>query len=198
MSLLKDLGSLKGKILAYLAENSESHIQKIQKGIGHPDDQYSSVHKAVKSLEKNGYIIAEEGTSDKSVKIKLYSCTDTGVFYVLSKHLDPNIIQIFKNYRKRYPVFDFMLKEHDRMKPELFDKMFSITMQSLPLAEKSNIDAAGQMLSLMVKMIEDFTEEERIEFLKDTLEYFPQARTTFSKLQNLVEAVTKTKEEDKE
>jgi hypothetical protein len=60
------------------------------------------------------------------------------------------------------------------------------------------MDAAGQMLSLMVKMIEDFTPKERMEFLRDTLEFFPQARKTFSKLQKLVSDVNDTEAKELE
>ena len=49
---LKDIGSLKEKVLLFLAGHSKMNAQAIQKELGYPPDQYPNILKAVKGLEK--------------------------------------------------------------------------------------------------------------------------------------------------
>lgn len=198
MSLLKELGSLQVKILKYLAENPKQHKQNIQNGIGHPSSQYGSISKAVDSLEKMGYIESEKGLSKKQVEISLYSCTEVGAWYALSKIPNIETLKVLDNYKEKYSAFDFFRKEHDRMPHELFTKYWNVMMQSTPLLEKSGKEAVNQMMYLIMSMLNQFTLEESAELIKQTIEYFPESKKMIDKLDLLQKLIKKDAEEKKD
>ena len=185
MSLLKDLGSLQLKILEFLAENPYNHRQAIQQKIGYPAEQYASIHHAVTALEKLGYIESKEGTSEKKVKIKLYSCTEIGVFYVLSryKNLNPTVLRIFNAYHDKYPQIDFLLRKYQTTDVKFFTTFYSLVVSSLPFFQKGRDEGVNQLI-LLISAAGDYYEWEK--FLKDYLEYFPESRESFNKLRNLL------------
>jgi len=188
MSLLKDLGSLQLKILEFLAENPYNHRQAIQQKIGYPAEQYASIHHAVTALEKMGYIESKESLSEKKVKIKLYSCTEIGVFYVLSrnKNLNPTVLRIFEAYHDKYPQIDFLLRKYQTTDVKFFTTYYSLVISSLPFFQKGRNEGINQMMLLLSVMGDDVEWEK---FLKDYLEYFPNSRVSLEKLQNLLNEV---------
>lgn len=185
MSLLKDLGSLQLKILEFLAENPYNHRQAIQQKIGYPPVQYASIHHAVTALEKMGYIESKEGISEKKVKIKLYSCTEIGVFYVLSRYktLNPTVLRIFEAYHGKYPIIDFFLRKYRTTGAEFFTTFYGLVVPSLPFFQKGRDEGINQLLLLMSATADNLEWEK---FLKDYLDYFPGSRKSLQKLRNLL------------
>ena len=51
----------------------------------------ASVLKAINTLEKLGYVESKKIISQKNVEIKIYNCTDLGVFYALVKNTNADI-----------------------------------------------------------------------------------------------------------
>jgi DNA-binding PadR family transcriptional regulator len=85
-NIFKELGSLQEKVLFSVTENPQNHKQAIQQGIKHSAEQYGSVLKAVDAFEKLGFVESKKTSSQKKVQIKIYSCTDSGIFYALAKN----------------------------------------------------------------------------------------------------------------
>jgi hypothetical protein len=185
MSLLKDLGPLQLKILEYLAENPENHKQGIQQALQYPAEQYASIHHAVNALEKMEYIKSAEGLSEKKVKIKLYSLTNLGIFFVLTKHkeFDPKVLKILENHRDKYPDVDFLLAKQKEMDPKFFENLYRIAIISLPMALSKNKDISRQLIFQLIDSVDDSETEE---FIKSSLKYFPETRVKLKKLRDIL------------
>ncbi|MBM3292408.1 hypothetical protein FJY84_06985 [Candidatus Bathyarchaeota archaeon] len=185
MSLLKDLGSLQLKILEFLAENPNNHRQGIQQKIGYPAEQYASINNAVIALEKMGYIESKEGLSEKKVKIKLYSCTDTGVFYILSrnKFINPTVLTIINAYSNKYQIINFY-KELYEKDSKFFSNFYNILVSSLPFFQKGKDEGIYQLLLILSINNEKL---DWIVFLKSYFEYFPESKNTLINLRNLLD-----------
>jgi len=183
MSLLKDLGTLQLKVLEYLAENPDNHKQGIQQALGYPAEQYASIHHAVNALEKMGYIKSTEGLSGKKVKIKLYSLTNLGIFYVLTKHseFDSSVLKILEKHRDNYPDVDFLLAKYKEMDPKFFKNLYRIAIISLPFASSKNRDISRQLIFELVDSVDDSETEE---FISSSLKYFPETREKLEKLRD--------------
>jgi DNA-binding Lrp family transcriptional regulator len=108
------------RVLLHLAENGPSSQFEIAKKAG---VDYSSVHDAVKRLEKAGLIrMAEEKLNEKRVKSKIYHLTLTG----LCRALDT---------QKLWDKVDTVLEKWEHLEPMLFGKWKSWTGK--PLREEA-------------------------------------------------------------
>lgn len=175
MALHRDLGSLQEKVLDYLAENPNQHKQSIQKAI--PSKQYGSILHAVNALEKAGYVESEDTLSEKNVPMKLYSCTDKGIQYALTKASEDSVLKILDAYKKKFSVNEFFLSEYKRLGHDRFFLFFKIMMKSLPILEKKDKDeAAQQMLFLAMKTQENLSPKEQKQMLKEITDQFPEAK----------------------
>jgi len=139
MSVLKDLGDLQRKIIFYLAENPKQHKESIMKSLEHK--YYGSVLNAVKRLEKTKYLVSVRAKSKKNLKIKLYSCSEKGVFYALVKNEKTDVLKILENY-KDYGVVKRLREVCDLLGEEVFIKLLRFAQPFLPLAESLGVEEA--------------------------------------------------------
>jgi DNA-binding PadR family transcriptional regulator len=171
----KELGSLQEKILFHLAENPDKNAQEIQKDIDYPSSQYGNVNTTVKGLEKLGYIKSKGGKSKKNLEIKLYSCTENGVFYALAKNPKANIKSIITTYENEYPVFVPFLELYSVMGKERIAKFFENSLDLALIANKEGYDKA--ISSLLIKVlneVRDLDKKTRKKFAKKTMKLFPK------------------------
>jgi len=167
MSILKDLGNLQKKIIFYLAENPKQHKETIQKKLEHK--YYGAVLNAVRRLEKSGFLVSEKARSKKNVKIKLYSCSEKGVFYALIKNEKANVLKILENY-KDYRVVKRLREVCDMLGEEVFVKLLRFVQPFLPLVESLNVEeACGCAVGYALKHLEKLGE------LKEVIEKSPRA-----------------------
>ena len=185
--ITRDLGSKREKILKYLAENPKQFVQTIQKELGYPDTQYGSIYKSTHELKKMGYLKSKKGHTLKK-DTDFFSCTEIGVYHVLAKNPDVDIPKILENY-KEYELIGFFYKERERMNHALFDKLYRMVIKSSTIAEKHPDQAIPSFLSQIISFEESLTQEERIEFLNEIIEYFPgtkkQVKEALSNIQLL-------------
>jgi hypothetical protein len=162
---LKELGILQEKILKYLSKNPNCHNQEIQRGINHPEDQYSSVYNSTKALEKQGYIESIEKLSEKNVKIKCYNCTQRGLIYTFL-HSPDTLLEIADIYLKKYPELKFFQTQLKCFGHDLSRKFFELLWQQVILLDEKNIIRAFKNGLVSISTNEDFTLEERKHALK--------------------------------
>jgi DNA-binding PadR family transcriptional regulator len=183
--IFKELGSLQEKVLFYLAENPDNHKQGIQQGIAHPTDQYGSISKAVDALEKFGYIESKEGISQKKVPIKLYHCTESGVFCALTKNQSANVLRILDSYKLRVKFCDSFRQLYDAWGHEHFIMYLRDIGYALPIIQKNGIEAA--MPILLMKILEEMKKidkKTRTKNAKAALGLFPESKKWLTEWKN--------------
>jgi DNA-binding PadR family transcriptional regulator len=173
--LFKKLGSLQEKVLFFLAENPENHKQGIQQGINHPADQYGSVLKAVDALEKFGFIAAIEGVSQKNLKIKIYSCTESGVFYALTRNASAKPVEILEAYKNKVSWCKSLRQLYDVWGHDHFMAYFRDVGDILPIIQKKGVaEAMPYMFFKAVKLTHSIDKKTRNKNVKEALKLFPE------------------------
>ena len=174
---LKDIGSLKEKILLFLAENPDKNTQALQKELGYPSTQYPNIMKAVKALEKLELVQSKTGKSMKNVQMKIYSCTEEGVFYVLTKNSNANVLKILDSYKDRINLAKSLRQLYDLWGPEVFIHFLKDMSTFLPLILKEGWDNALPYIVMKGYMgIQNFNSKKRRQIGAQTLKHFPQAK----------------------
>ena len=175
--IFKQLGSLQEKVLFYLAENPKNHKQAIQQGINHPADQYSSVLNAVNALEKLGYIESEKATSEKNVKIKIYRCTDLGIFYSLTKNSFANIPKVLDKCKERIDFCNSFRALYDVWGHDQFALFLKNIGEFLPMVQKNGVEqAVPYLLMKMIEQTHSIDPKRRKRNVKEALKQFPQTK----------------------
>jgi DNA-binding PadR family transcriptional regulator len=175
-AIFKELGSLQEKILFYLAQNPENHKQAIQQGLKHPSDQYGSICKAVDSLEKVGFISSKEGISQKKVKIKIYYCTDLGVFYTLT-HSSDNILEILDAYKSRVDFCQSFRQLYDVWGQAHLSMYLKDVGKFLPVMQKDGVEVAmPYLLMLIFEEMKKIDPQTRKKNAKAALKLFPDSK----------------------
>ena len=183
--IFKELGSLQEKVLFYLAENPDNHKQGIQKGIEHPTEQYGSVKKAVDTLEGLGYIESKEATSQKNVKIKSYNCTESGVFYALTKNSSANVLKILDAYKAKVDFCKSFRQLYDVWEHDHFMMYLKDVGEFLPMVQKNGVEQALPYLFMkVVKEMQILDPKTRKKNAKEALKLFPQTKQALKEWQN--------------
>jgi DNA-binding PadR family transcriptional regulator len=173
--VFKELGSLQEKTLFFLAENPENHKQGIQQGINHPAEQYGSVSKAVDALEKFGFIAAIEGVSQKNQIIKIYSCTESGVFYVLTRNSSAKPVEILEAYKTKVSWCKSLRQLYDVWGHDHFMAYFRDVGDILPIIQKKGVaEAMPYMFFKAVKLTHSIDKKRRNRNVKEALKLFPE------------------------
>ena len=174
--VFKELGNLQEKALFYLAQNPESHKQAIQHGLKHPSDQYGSISKAVDSLEKMSFISSKEGISQKNVKIKLYYCTDSGVFYTLT-HSTENILGVLDAYKSTVAFCNAFRQLYDVWGKEHFTTYIKDVGKFLPVMQRDGAEVAmPYLLMLIFEEMKKIDPAKRMKNAKAALKLFPESK----------------------
>jgi DNA-binding PadR family transcriptional regulator len=175
----KELGSLQEKVVFFLAENPENHKQAIQKGIEHPNDQYGSVLKAVDAVEKLGYIEFQKTQSQKNVEIKVYKCTELGIFYALARNRSANIVKIFDSYETQVEFCRPFRTLYDVWGHDHFALFLRNLGEFLPMAQKNGVEqAVPYLLMKLVQQAQSVDPKTRKKNVKEVLKQFPKANQT--------------------
>jgi hypothetical protein len=175
--IFRELGNLQEKVLFYLAENPEKNKQAIQQGINHPSEQYGSVKNAVDKIEEFGFIQSTEGLSQKKVKIKIYRCADSGVFYALTKNHLADVLKILDAYKSRVEFCSSFRKLYDAWGHEHFTLYLRDIAYVLPIIQKDGIELA--MPHLLMKILEEIKsidKKTRKRNANAALELFPESK----------------------
>jgi len=174
---LKDIGSLKEKVLLFLGEHSKMNAQAIQKELGYPPDQYPNILKAVKVLEKLELVKSENGTSAKNVPMRLYSCSDEGIFYVLTKNPNANFLEIFKEYENQSVIVKNLKTLYGLWGQETFSGFLRNISEFLPMILKEGVEAAMPYMVLKVYAeIHNQDYGKRKKFAAQTMKEFPEVK----------------------
>jgi len=175
--IFKELGSLQEKALFFLAQNPENHKQAIQQGINHPADQYGSISKAVDMLEKLGFIESKEGLSQKNVKIKIYSCTESGVFYALTHSAD-NVVKVLDAYKSRVEFCKGFRQLYDVWGEEHFLTYLKDVGKFLPIVQRDGAEVAmPYLLMLIFQEMKKIDPKNRKKNAKVAMKLFPESKT---------------------
>lgn len=182
--IFKELGKLQEKVLIYLAENPDNHKQAIQQGIQHPPDQYGSISNAVSTLEKLGYIESKEGISQKKVKIKLYYCNESGVFYALT-HPNNDVIKILESYKSRVEFCNSFRQLYDIWGRENFVRYLRDVAKFLPIVKKEGMETAmPYLLMLILEEMKTIDQKTRKRNAQEALKLFPESKKWLNEWKN--------------
>ena len=163
------------KVLFFLAENPENHKQGIQQGINHPAEQYGSVSKAVDALEKFGFVAAIEGVSQKNLKIKIYSCTESGVFYALTRNPSAKPVEIFEANKDKVSWCKSLRQLYDVWGHDHFMAYFRDVGDVLPIIQNKGVaEAMPYMFFKAVKLTHSIDKKTRNKNVKEALKLFPE------------------------
>ena len=174
--IFKELGCLQEKVLFYLAQNPGKHKQAIQQGIQHPSDQYGSIYNAVDTLEKLGFIESTEGISQKKVKIRIYSCTDSGVFYALT-HSTPNIVKVLDAYKSKVEFCNSFRQLYDVWGQDHFSTYLKDVGKFLPIVQRDGTEVAmPYLLMLLLQEMKNIDPKDRKRNAKEALKVFPESK----------------------
>jgi hypothetical protein len=174
---LKDLGSLKNKILLLLAENPSMNTQAIQKELRYPQSQYPNIMKAVKSLQNLELVQSETTKSTKNVPMKLYSCNENGLLYVIAKNPNSNILKILDANKARVEFAKDFRKLYDLWGQESFVGFLRSMSQFLPMIAKDGVENSIPFM-FMKSYIETrhIDTKKRKEIAKRTMQEFPNIK----------------------
>lgn len=175
--IFKELGSLQEKVLFFLAENPENHKQGIQQGINHPPDQYGSVSKAVDALATLGFITAKNVLSQKKVKIKAYSCTDTGVLYALTRNPLADVVKLLEANQQNFNYCKPLKQLYDVWGHQYFTTYMRDVGDLLPMIQKNGIEEAMPYLLIKAaKLTRTIDKKTRQRNAKEALKLFPNSK----------------------
>jgi DNA-binding PadR family transcriptional regulator len=173
----KELGSLQEKVLFFVAENPEKHKQGIQQDINHPADQYGSVKNAVDKLEELGYIESTTALSKKKVEIKLFWCTESGIFYALTRNPSADIPKILEANKSKIPFCKAFYQLYTVWGKDNFVRYLNDTVEYLPMIQKNGITQTLPYLFIQaVKEMKDIDPETRKQNIIDALKMFPEVK----------------------
>jgi DNA-binding PadR family transcriptional regulator len=173
--VFKELGSLQEKTLFFLAENPENHKQGIQQGINHPAEQYGSVSKAVDALETFGFIAAKKGMSQKNLKIKIYSCTESGVFYALTRNPSAKPVEILEAHKSKVSWCKSLRQLYDVWGHDHFMAYFRDVGNVLPIIQNKGVaEAMPYLFFKAVKLTHSIDKKTRNRNVKEALKLFPE------------------------
>ncbi len=188
MAELKNLGTLQEKVLFFLAENPDNHTQGIQKGIEHKSEQYGSVLKAVKTLQQLGYVESQKGTSKKKVSINLYSGTEKGVLYALTRNPDANFEKIFNAYKEKHPDLASLRSAYDTWGHDNFAMFIKDVGIFLPMIEKDGLEKSLPFMFVQTQReLSKLGSEKRNKFLKDLIKHSAIAKKSVKELKKRID-----------
>lgn len=190
ISYFKELGSLQEKVLFYLAENPNKNAQEIQNGIEYPSEQYGNVNKAVKALEKLKFAKSKEGKSQKGVDIKLYSCTENGIFYTLARNPKSDIKKIVGNYKQDYQFFTPFLDLYSVWGKERITKFFENSFEFVLIMKKEGQEKALSFLLMKIlDEAQDLDQKTRKRIAREILKRFPKTRQIMREMKKTLDEI---------
>lgn len=188
--IFKELGSLQEKTLFFLAENPENHKQGIQQGINHPAEQYGSVSKAVDALETLGFITAKEAMSQKKVRIKTYSCTESGLFYALTRNPSADAIKLFEAYKSKVSWCKSLRQLYDVWGHDHFMEYFRDVGDVLPIIQnKGFAEAMPYLFFKAVKLTHSIDKKTSNRNVKEAMKLFPHTKDMLKEMRKNIDEV---------
>ena len=186
---IKELGSLREKIIFHLSENPNLNAQALQKDLGYPSNQYPNILNALKTLEKLKLASSTRGKSKKNVPIRIYRCTIDGIFYALAKNPNANALNTLNAYQSLDNMVNSLLKLYDVWGHDLFLNFVRDVHEFLPMIHKDGIEnVAPYMVMKMTMQMSDLDLKTRTKIAKETMKQFPHTKR---KLKDWVESVSK-------
>jgi hypothetical protein len=174
---VKELGSLRKKIIFHLSENPNLNAQALQKNLGYPSSQYPNILKALKTLEKLDLINSTTGKSKKNVLIRLYRCTLDGVLYALAENPNANTLNTLNAYRNIDQAIHSFRKMYDVWGHEIFMMFIRDVHEFLPMIHKDGLEnVMPYMLMKFTMQMRSSDRDTNIRNAKETLKQFPHAK----------------------
>jgi DNA-binding PadR family transcriptional regulator len=174
---VKELGSLREKIIFHLSENPNLNAQALQKALEYPSNQYPNILNALKTLEKTGLVRSESGKSKKKVPIRLYRCTDNGILYALARNPKANALKTIGAYENTEELAKTFRACYDIMGPELFVKFVEDVDEFMLMIQKDGIeDVAPYIVMKSMMQTSHLDIDARTRIVKELFKQFPQTK----------------------
>jgi hypothetical protein len=88
--------------------------------------------------------------------MKLYSVSDKGIQYALSKPSGDSVLKILEANKQKFSVNGFFfLSEHKRLGHDLLFQNFGIMMKSLPLLENKDKEEDNRVRASIVELVSE-------------------------------------------
>jgi hypothetical protein len=174
---LKDIGSLKEKILLFIAENPRRNTQVIQRDLGYPENQYPNILRGVKALEKLELIKSTKSFSTKNVPMDLYSPADQGIIYIMTKKPNADLKKILDANKKSNDTARDLQRLYEVWGQESFTSFMRDMSQFLPMIAKNGVES-----SMPYIFMKGYAESRKLdiakrkEFAANTMKEFPEIR----------------------
>jgi hypothetical protein len=173
---LKQLGSLREKIVFQLSENPNLNAQAVQKNLGYPSNQYPNVLNALKTLEKLELLTSKRSKSKKNVPIKLYRCTFDGVLFTLAENPKASVLSVLNAYQSLDKNSNFFRKLYDIWGHEHFMAFVRYFHEYLPVIHKNGLaKVIPMMLMTAARETQNLDQDTKIEKSSETIKLFPEA-----------------------
>jgi hypothetical protein len=173
---VKQLGSLREKILFHLSENPNLNAQAVQKNLEYPQNQYPNILNALKTLEKLELLTSKLGKSKKNVQIRLYRCTFDGVLFALAENPNARALNILNAYQSLDKTTNSLRKFYDIWGNEVFTAFVRSFHEYLPIIHKDGLEKVIPMILMTsAKQTQNLDQETKIEKSSETIKLFPEA-----------------------
>jgi hypothetical protein len=113
--------------------------------------------------------------SQKNVRIKTYSCTESGIFYALTRDPSADPVKIFEAYKSEVSWCKSLRQLYDVWGHEHFMAYFRDVGDVLPIIQKKGFDEALPYLFFKaVKLTHSIDKKTRNRNVKEALKLFPE------------------------
>lgn len=149
MAKRKNLGEVQEAVLRFIAEQPLKNKEQIQNGIGHKN--YQTIWNAVDALTKTGYLDYQMTKSEKNLDVKIYTCSEKGIIYVLQRATQDDGFNIMKTNSSKFNDFNRIIKAHDKLEYALFSKLYNALLKAMMLSDESGNVKSSAILAYVVQ-----------------------------------------------
>ena len=186
MAKRKNLGEVQEPVLRLIAENPLKNKEQIQNGLGHKN--YQTIWNAVDALTKSNYLDYQMTKSEKNIDVKIYTCSEKGILYVLQRATQEDGFNIMKINNAKFSEFNRIIKAHDKLEYELFSKFYNALLKAMTISNQSDDAISSAILSYVLQTC---TKKELKKISKAFMEVDPNmvkvAKTLKNNLDDLLE-----------
>ena len=131
-----------------------------------------------------GFIEFKDGISQKKVKIKIYYCTESGVFYALT-HSSDNILEVLDAYKSRVKFCKAFRQLYTVWGKEHFAMYLKDVGKFLPVIRKDGTEVAmPHLFMLILDEIKKIDPKDRKRNAKEALKLFPETKKMLKEWKN--------------
>ena len=136
------------------------------------------------------FVVPKDAVSQKNVRIKTYSCTESGIFYALTRDPSANPVKIFDAYKSEVSWCKSLRQLYDVWGHDHFMAYFRDVGDVLPLIQKKGFaEALPYMFFKAVKLTHSIDKKTRNRNVKEALKLFPENKEVLKEWRKNIDEV---------